>query len=101
MIHAVPSSSSEDEATERIVSETTQLLTTVEPIDVKEKRRFSETIAIEHKERFKEYHMQFAAPKAPAPQQQPQPPRKLSKSELIVQQPAVPQGIKKEVLVPG
>ena len=100
MIHAVPSSSSEDEATERIVSETTQLLTTVEPIDVKEKRRFSETIAIEHKERFKEYHMQFAAPKAPQPPQQP-PPRKLSKSELIVQQPAVPQGIKKEVLVPG
>ena len=99
MIHAVPSSSSEDEATERIVSETTQLLTTVEPIDVKEKRRFSETIAIEHKERFKEYHMQFAAPKAPAQPQQP--PRKLSKSELIVQQPAVPQGIKKEVLVPG
>ena len=98
----MPSSSSEDEATERIVSETTQLLTTVEPIDVKEKRRFSETIAIEHKERFKEYHMQFAAPKAPQPAPQPQqPPRKLSKSELIVQQPAVPQGIKKEVLVPG
>ena len=91
---AVPSSSSEDESTERIVSQTTQLLTTIEPIDVKEKRRFSETIAIEHKERAK----QFAAPPRGGVKQ---PPTTPSKSELVVQQAPVPQGVKKQVHVPG
>lgn len=90
----VPSSSSEDESTEKLLSETTTLLKTVEPLDIKEKRRFSETIAIEHKERMHQHQMQFALP--PAPQ-----PRKLSKSEIIVQQPAVPQGVKREVQLPG
>ena len=94
---SVPSSSSSEDESEKIVSKTTNYLKTVEPLNVKEKRRFSETIAIEHKERFQEQRLQFAMAK---PQQAP-PPRKLSKSELIVMQPGVPQGVRKEVQVPG
>ena len=92
-IFLVPSSSSSEDESEKLVSETTQLLRTVEPINIKEKRRFSETIAIEHKERFQEHHMQFDVPQDR--------PRRLSKSEIIIQQPSVPQGVRKEVKLPG
>ena len=84
---AVPSSS-EDES-EKLVSETTQLLRTVEPINISEKRRFSETIAIEHKERFKEMQIEVAKPA-----------RRLSKSEIVIQQPSALQGVRKEVKLP-
>ena len=84
---AVPSSSDED--VEKIVSKTVQTVTTEEPIHVKETRRFSETIAIDHKAKLQEMALQFKL--------QPQP---RQKSELYVRQSSVPRGIRMEVEVP-
>lgn len=83
----MPSSSDED--VEKIVSKTVQTITTEEPIHVRETRRFSETIAIDHKGKPQEMSLQFKLP--PQPRQ---------KTELYVRQSSVPRGIKMEVEVP-
>ena len=87
----MPSSSSgvSDEEIEKLTSHTTTTLTTVEPINIKEQRRFSETIAIDHKQKFKQMELQFAKPEP-----------KISKTEMKFQQPATPRGMKMEVEVP-
>ncbi len=83
---AVPSSS-EDES-EKIVSKTVEVVKTQLPVAVPEKRRFSETIAIDHTEKMKEMAVQFDLPK----------PRH-ERSELHVRQSSVPRGMKMQVEV--
>lgn len=90
LLFTVPSSSSDEEGMEKIVSKTTQVVKTVEPISIKEKRRFSETISIDHKEKFREFQLQFGIP-----------PRRTSKTEIILQQSPQPKPVKMEVEVPG
>ena len=87
----MPSSSSgvSDEEVEKLTTRTTQTLTTIEPISIKEQRRFSETIAIDHKQKFKQMELQFGLPEP-----------KISRTEMKFQQPATPRGIKMEVEVP-
>jgi len=87
----LPSSSSgvSDEEMEKLTSRTTETLTTIEPISIKEQRRFSETIAIDHKQKFKQMELQFDIPEP-----------KISRTEMKFQQPATPRGIKMEVEVP-
>lgn len=84
---AVPSSS-EEEGIEKIVSKTVEVVKTELPISIRETRRFSETIAIDHKQKLKEMAMQFKLP----------PPKK-EKSELLVRRESVPKGMKLEVQV--
>jgi len=79
-------SSSEEEGVEKIVSKTVEVVKTELPISIRETRRFSETIAIDHKQKLKEMAMQF---KLPQP--------KKEKSELQVRRESVPKGMKLEV----
>ena len=81
-------SSSEDERVEKIVSKTVEVVKTEQPISIRETRRFSETIAIDHKQQLKEMALQFKLA----------PPKK-EKSELIVRRESVPRGMKLEVQV--
>jgi hypothetical protein len=85
----VPSSSSSDED-EKIISTTTKITKTVEPITIKEQRRFSETISIDHKEKFQEFQLQFGIPQ-----------RRTSKTEILLRQPSQPRCMKMEVELPG
>jgi hypothetical protein len=83
----LPSSSSDDE-TEKLVSQTHEVVRVQQPIDVKETRRFSETISIDMTKT-------QAQPKAPTPRQtSPQ------RSEFYVRQTSLPRGMKMEVEVP-
>jgi hypothetical protein len=74
---------------EKLTTRTTETLTTIEPISIKEQRRFSETIAIDHKQKFQAIERQF---KLPEP--------KISRTEMKFQQAASPRGVKMEVEVP-
>jgi len=71
---------------EKIISKTVEVIKTEQPISIHEKRRFSETIAIDHKQKLKEMALQF---KLPLP--------KKEKSELIVRRESVPRGMKMDV----
>lgn len=86
-IVAVPTSS-EDEGTEKIVSKTVEVVKTEQPITIRETRRFSETIAIDHRQKLQEMALQF---KLPQPRRE--------KSELIVRRESEPKGMKMEIRV--
>ena len=86
---SVPSSSSDDEGVERIVSKTVEVVKTEMPVNVRETRRFSETIAIDHKEKLQEMQLQF---KLPQPKQE--------KTEFFVRRQSLPKAIRMEVDVP-
>jgi hypothetical protein len=84
----LPSSSSDDDV-EKLVSTTHEVLTVQQPIDIRETRRFSETISIDMTK------TQQQQPKAPTPRQTtPQ------RSEFFVRQTSLPRGMKMEVEVP-
>ena len=85
---AVPSSS-EDEGVEKLTTKTVEVVKTEQPIAIRETRRFSETIAIDHKQKLKEMALQFQLPL----------PRR-EKSEYIVRRESLPKGMKLEVRVP-
>ena len=82
--------SSEEEGTEKIVSKTVQTFKTVEPVKVKEVRRFSETISIEHQQRLKEMQLLLNIPK-----------KKKERVEKLLKQEAALRGMKMEVTLPG
>ena len=84
---SVPSSS-EDEGVERLTSKTVEVVKTEQPIAIRETRRFSETIAIDHRQKLQEMALQF---KLPEPRRE--------KSEYIVRRESVPKGMKMEVRV--
>jgi hypothetical protein len=86
-VSTVPTSS-EEEGVERIVSKTVEVVKTEQPISIRETRRFSETIAIDHKQKLREMALQF---KLPQPRRE--------KSELIVRRESEPKGMKMEVRV--
>lgn len=84
----LPSSSSDDEGIEKITSKTVEVIKTEMPVNVRETRRFSETIAIDHKEKLREMQLQF---------QIPQQPRQPEKSEFFVRRQSLPKAIRMEV----
>jgi len=86
MMFALVPSSSEDERVEKLTSKTVEVVKTEQPVAIRETRRFSETIAIDHKQRMKEMALQF---KLPEPQ----------KSEYIIRRESLPKGMKMEVRV--
>ena len=86
MFFTVPSSSEED--VEKIVSKTLQVVRTEEPIHIKETRRFSETIAIDHQQRLQAMRMY--------PELKP----KIEKSEILMKQRSSLQGMKMHVEFP-
>ena len=73
---------------EKLTSKTVEVVKTEQPIAIRETRRFSETIAIDHKQKLKEMALQF---KLPEP--------RIEKSEYIVRRESVPKGMKMEVRV--
>jgi len=82
---SVPSSS-EDEGVEKLTSKTVEVVKTEQPVAIRETRRFSETIAIDHKQKLKEMALQFQLPRR-------------EKSEYIVRRESLPKGMKMEVRV--
>ena len=76
---------------EKLTSKTVTTVKTTVPVKVHEARRFSETIAIDHKEKMKAMAVQFKI-------QEPKP--KKEKTEFFVKQTSAPQGLKMEVEVP-
>ena len=84
---SVPSSS-EDEGVEKLTTKTVEVVKTEQPIAIRETRRFSETIAIDHRQKLKEMALQF---KLPEPRRE--------KSEYIVLRESLPKGMKLEVRV--
>jgi len=84
---SVPSSS-EDEGVEKLTTKTVEVVKTEQPIAIRETRRFSETIAIDHRQKLKEMALQF---KLPEPRRE--------KSEYIVRRESLPKGMKLEVRV--
>jgi hypothetical protein len=72
------------------VSKTVQTVKTVEPVKVKETRRFSETISIEHQQRIKEMQLLLNIPK-----------KKKERVEKLMKQEAALRGMKMEVTLPG
>jgi len=87
VVVSVPSSS-EDEGVEKLTSKTVEVVKTEQPVAIRETRRFSETIAIDHRQKLAEMALQF---------QLPQPRRE--KSEYIVRRESLPKGLKLEVRV--
>ena len=74
---------------EKIVSKTIETVTTKEPVKVKEKSQFKETISLEHKGKFQPYQMQF---KLPEP--------KRERTEFYARQESAPKGYRMEWEVP-
>lgn len=71
-----------------MTSKTVEVVKTEQPIAIRETRRFSETIAIDHKQKLQEMALQF---KLPEPRRE--------KSEYIVRRESLPKGMKLEVRV--
>lgn len=82
----VPSSSS-DEDVEKLVSTTHEVVRVQQPVDIKETRRFSETISIDHT---KGQPTKPVAPRQTTPQ----------RTEFFVRQTSLPRGMRMEVEVP-
>jgi len=73
---------------EKLTSKTVEVVKTEQPVAIRETRRFSETIAIDHRQKLKEMALQF---KLPEPRRE--------KSEYIVRRESLPKGMKMEVRV--
>ena len=69
-----------------MTSKTVEVVKTEQPIAIRETRRFSETIAIDHKQKLQEMALQFKLPRR-------------EKSEYIVRRESLPKGLKMEVRV--
>ena len=83
----VPSSS--DDEVEKIVSKTVETVTTKEPVKVKEKSQFKETISLEHRGKYQPYQMQFRLPEP-----------KRERTELYARQESAPKGYRIDWEVP-
>jgi len=73
---------------EKLTTKTVEVVKTEQPIAIRETRRFSETIAIDHRQKLQEMALQFKLPQ-----------RRLEKSEYIVRRESLPKGMKMEVRV--
>jgi len=88
-LSAVVPSSSEEEGVEKLTTKTVEVLRTEQPVAIRETRRFSETIAIDHRQKLQEMALQFKLPLEP----------RREKSEYIVRRESLPKGMKMEVRV--
>lgn len=88
-------SSSDDDSVQKIVSKTVEVVKTQELVPIKETRRFSETIAVDHKQRLQEMSLQFQL--RPSVEREYIRKTKREKSELIVRRESVPRGMRLEV----
>ena len=82
----VPSSSDDEGTVEKLTSKTVTTVKTTVPVKVHEARRFSETIAIDHKEKMKAMAVQFKLPETKPKKE------KKEKTEFFVRQTSAPQG---------
>ena len=71
---------------EKLTTKTVEVVKTEQPVAIRETRRFSETIAIDHKQKLNEMALQFRLPRP-------------EKSEYIVRRESVPKGMRLEVRV--
>ena len=81
--------SSSDDEVEKIVSKTVETVTTKEPVKVKEKSQFKETISLEHKGKYQPYQLQF---KLPEPRRE--------RTEYYARQDSAPKGYRIDWEVP-